>query len=110
MVVQTSIVVTAAIEATIVGAFTGMPVSALLGIIGASWTALITWRLRRPRPRTLKALRRVQVLWLTFAAIDLLLSVFLARRALPLAALGTRVALPIWIYTLARKESKNVVA
>lgn len=108
-IVQASIATTAVFEASVFGLLGGgPPIPLLLTIAGAALTWWLAHRLRNPSRRTFRLLRRVQIGWVFFGVVDLLLSLFLAQRGLSLAAGLTRFALPIWIYTLARREFKLI--
>lgn len=108
-IVQAAIATTAAFEASVFGLLGGgPPIPPLLTAAGAVLTWWLARRLRNPNRRTFRLLRRVEIGWLFFGVIDLLLSLFLARRGLGLAAGLTRFALPIWIYSLARREDKLI--
>ncbi len=109
--IQAVIAGTSAVEATIFSALGGgHPLPMFLTIGGTALTAWLAWRLRRPRRRTFRTVRRIQICWLLFGLIDLGLSLFLAQRGLSPVAVLTRFVLPIWIYVIARKESRRAMA
>ncbi len=109
--VQAVIAGTSAVEATIFSTLGGgFPLPMFLTAAGTALTAWLAQRLRKPRRRTFRTIRRMQIGWLFFGVIDLALSLFLARRGLSLTAVLTRFVLPIWIYVLARKEYRRAVA
>ncbi len=108
-IVQAALATTAAVEASVFGLLGGgPPVPLVLTLVGAALTWWLAARLRNPNRRTFRLLRRLQAGWLFLGTIDLLLSLFLARRGLSLAAGLTRFALPVWVYTLARREYKRI--
>lgn len=103
--VQGAVALVAALEVTAVGMLMGAPLALLIlaGIAAAMLTlALVTGIARRSR-RARRVLLILEVLWLIAAAVDLLLSLFLARRGFGLVPLMTRIALPYSIFRLLRR-------
>lgn len=101
--VQGAIGAAAALETTVVMITLGSPllvplVASVLGSALSLWAAL-----RVDQRRTLIVL--VQVLWITGAGVDLLLSVLLAHRGFGLVPALTRVLLPGLIVWLARRPT-----
>ncbi|MDH3499347.1 MAG: hypothetical protein OEM97_04440 [Acidimicrobiia bacterium] len=111
VIVQATLAAVSAIEASVFGlSGAAPPFPYLLTAAGAAITSLLAWRLRAPSIRVLTLTRRLQIGWLVFATVDLLLSIFLARRGLSIAAFATRFVMPVWIYRLARQEANDALA
>lgn len=103
---QLAMATVSAIEALLVGAFTGgMFGPGALTAVGA----LLTWwayrSVDRRHPKAPKRIRRLQYGWLVFAAVDMALSAFLLRRGLEPVPTVTRIGLPIAILVVVRRPS-----
>lgn len=102
---QGGIAVVSTIEVLVVGAVLGAPLVQVFLLTGGG--ALLTLSLAAGLVRRSRRARRLvvvlEVLWLIAATIDLLLSVFMARRGLELVPILTRIALPYAIFRLLRR-------
>ena len=103
--VQGAIAVVAAVQVLAVGAFLGAPLLVLI-LLGTG-AAVLTLALGAAVVRRSRKARRIlvilEVLWMIGAAVDLLLSLFLAKRGLGIVASLTRIVLPYAIFRTLRR-------
>lgn len=86
--------------------FGGVPVvGAILTVAGATMTLALVARLRKRRPSTRRWIMGLQIGWITFGIIDLLLALGLAGRGLTPVGFLIRVVLPAAIFWLLRRPA-----
>ncbi len=103
--VQGGIAFVTALQSLAMAAFLGAPLGLLipLGFFAAALTLVLAGKISGRSRRARKAVVILQVLWLFGAAVDLALSLVLAKRGFGLVPLLTRVALPYSIFRLLRR-------
>lgn len=106
LIVQGAIALVATVEALIFGTAFGAPLSAAVvvtagGAIMTLWLAAAVVR-RSRRARKLALI--LQLGWLSFAAVDMLLAGFLTQRGLELVPVLTRIVLPLAIVVILRRR------
>ena len=105
--IQGAIGVTAALQVLAMGALLGAPLGFLIlaGFADAALTLALAAGVTRRSRRARRVLVTLEVLWLVAAAVDLALSLILARRAFALVPLLTRIVLPYFIFRMLRRPA-----
>ena len=111
LLLQGAIAFVNAIEALVGSTAFGLPLSPafLATASGALATLWLAARIGRRSRRVRKVVFIAQIVWMVFAAIDLLLSLFLTQTPLELVPLLTRVVLPAAILYLLRRPATRAL-
>ncbi len=109
MLVQIGIIVTATVEAVILGLVSfSVAVLPILNATFAVWTMMLMRGVGRLSARARKWTIRLQVGWLLLAAVDMAFAILMADRSLEPVPVITRILLPaILIYLLRRPDVRT---